>query len=158
MFKQILFILVAGDDFIMDENKFKDKLKKLKEKVMLIVTQNHMCSIMNNTKWRELQNAIDDLPFPPPYELKYITDKVEPIPFNKDVTYWGDWTDEPLTPFFRIEWVKVRPRYLKYKGRLIKHELIDETEEFVSILQKYSIPYDEEDGTYIIYGYNISKI
>lgn len=142
-----------GGDFNMDENKYQDCLKKLKEKVMLIVSKQCMYSIMNDTKWRELQNAINYLPFPPPYILKYITDETEPMPFNEDVTYWGDWTDEPLTPFFCIEWVKVRPRYLKYRGRLIKHELVDETEQFLSILQKYSIPYDEENGMYIIYGY-----
>ncbi len=140
----------------MNEKELTDRLTKFKKKIMLIISEKNMYSIMNNTKWRELQNAIKGLPFPPPYQMRCITDEIEPICFNEDVSYWGDWTDEAMFPFFNIEWIKVRPRYLKYRGNLINDELIDETEEFVAILKKYSIPYDEENGAYIIYGYKKS--
>lgn len=39
------------------------------------------------------------------------------------------------------------------QGRLIADEIIDETEEFISILKKYNIPYEEDNGCFIIYGY-----
>lgn len=133
--------------------EFEKYLIKFKEKVMRIASEKRLYSVMNNTKWKELQNAIRELPFPPPYEMKYITDKDDPPEFDKDVSYLGDWTDEPLIPFFRIEWIKVRPRYIKYRGSLINGELVDETDEFISILRKYSIPYEEKQGTFIIYGY-----
>jgi hypothetical protein len=43
------------------------------------------------SKWSELQNAIIELPFPPPYQLRYITDETDPIPFNGEVKYLGDY-------------------------------------------------------------------
>ena len=135
------------------DSDFEKSLEKLKSKVNIIISQKQMYSVMNDTKWRELQQAINELLFPPPYELKYVTDEEDPLEFNEDVTYIGDWSDEPLTPFFRIEWIKVRPRYRKYRGRLIQEELVDETEEFIYLLKKYYIPYEEKQGTFIIYGY-----
>lgn len=55
--------------------------------------------------------------------------------------------------WFVIEWIKVRPRYLKYRGRLIEPECIDVAEKFEGILKKYNIPYEEDNGVYCIYGY-----
>lgn len=137
----------------MNEKDYEERLKKFKQKVLKIISEKNMYSIMNNTKWSELQNAIKGLPFPPPYLLRYVTDESDSITFNGEVKYLGDWSDEPLFPFFRIEWIKVKPRYMRYKGRLVKDELVDETEQFVSILKQYSIPYEEERGDYIIFGY-----
>lgn len=52
-----------------------------------------------------------------------------------------------------IEWMKIRPRYLKHRGKLIPPELVDASTEFEGILDKYHIPYEEQNGTYCIYGY-----
>lgn len=54
---------------------------------------------------------------------------------------------------FNIEWVKVRPRYIKNRGLLVDGEIVDETERFIDILEKYCIPYEEENGAVIIYRY-----
>lgn len=124
-----------------------------KEKIMEIVYKKNLSSIMNNTKWQELQSEVEKLPFPPPYIIKYITDEENTENFTNDVKYLGDWSDEPLKPFFRIEWIKVKPRYLKYQGRLVKDIVIDCSSEFLEILKKKSIPYEEKNGNYIIFGY-----
>jgi len=65
----------------------------------------------------------------------------------------GDWSDEALTPFYEIEWIRIRPAYRQHRGKLIDDETIDETKDFLSILNTYSIPYETSNGTYIIYGY-----
>lgn len=39
------------------------------------------------------------------------------------------------------------------EGRLIESKVIDETDEFLEILKKFNIPIEEQNGTYIIYGY-----
>jgi len=44
-------------------------MKDPKDEVMRIVSKKQMCAVMNNTKWRELQNAAKALPFPPPFQL-----------------------------------------------------------------------------------------
>lgn len=117
-----------------------------KERVLRAVSEKNMYSIMNNTKWNELRNAVKELPFPPPYILKSVLeDEKDDHNFNNDVWYIGDWSDEAFlwARLYEVEWIKVRPRYVKSRGRLISDEIIDETQQFVEILRRYSIPYDE---------------
>jgi len=129
-----------------------------KEKVAEIVSRKGLYSCMSNTKWKELQNAIKELPFPPPYILKDVCEEEANVPnFDTDVNYWGDWGDEALYNwgyYFAIEWIKVRPRYTKHQGRLMPEIIADDiTEEFLAILKKYSIPYEVDGDVFTIYGY-----
>lgn len=130
-------------------------MKSMKEKILKVISEKQMHSVMNNTKWMELQRAVKTLPFPPPYQMKYVDmETLYPETFTKNIWYWGDWSNEALIPFYAIEWVRVQPIiYKKHTGMLTTDEIIDETKEFVLVLNKYSIPYEEENGTYIIYGY-----
>lgn len=131
-----------------------------KDKVFHIIRKRNLCSYMNNTKWTELISAVkNEMPFPPAFSIKYLTQ--ETVTQNddigtEDVYYWGDWDGEnfPTQEFyFNIEWIKVRPRYLKHIGKLTASELVDGSKIFEEILYKYNIPYDEKDGLYCIYGY-----
>lgn len=139
----------------------KDKLKDLKEKVRKIVQQRNLCSCMNATKWKELRNAMmDEMPFPPPFIIKYLdTECIEEADFQNDVWHWGDWyyayavEGSSFDASFAVEWIKVRPRYLKSRGALIEPEIISAEDIFVVLLKKYGIPYEENDGVYCIYGY-----
>lgn len=131
----------------------------LKEKVKKIVLQRNLCSYMNSTKWNELRNAmLNEMPFPPPFSIKYLdTEYKEEL--QHDVYYLGDWyyglsiDGHYFDASFAIEWIKIRPRYLKQRGMLIEPEIIDAEDVFVEILKKYSIPYEECSGVYYIYGY-----
>lgn len=134
----------------------------LKERVRKIIQQRNLCSYMNDTKWNELRTAMmNDMPFPPPYILKFLfeDEAVGEKYFHEDVNYLGDWyygfalEGHYFNGAFAVEWIKVRPRYLKHRGRLIEPEVIDATDKFVEILKQYSIPYEESDGVYCIYGY-----
>lgn len=120
--------------------------------------------MMNNTKWKELKKGISELPFLPPFVIKSV-DEEETFyhQFKEDVYYTGDWGmyldnylggDIYATPFYAVEWIKIRPRLLKHQGRLIESKVIDETDEFLAILKKYNIPFEEQNGAYIIYGYH----
>jgi len=130
--------------------------KSRRKQILEAVSEKNMFSIMNNTKWNELRNAVKDLPFPPPYILKgVLEDELDDYKFDQDVWYLGDWSDEAFLwgKLYEVEWIKVRPRYIKYKGQLVPDELIDETQQFVEILERYNIPYETVNGMYVIYGY-----
>ncbi|MEM5594032.1 DUF6678 family protein [Niallia circulans] len=44
-----------------------------KQKVVTVVNKKQLASVMNNTKWEQLQKCvIDTLPFTPPYQVKYV--------------------------------------------------------------------------------------
>ncbi|TCJ03062.1 DUF6678 family protein [Cytobacillus praedii] len=128
--------------------------KQNKMRVFEAIAERNLVSIMNDTKWRELQDAvINTLLFPPPYQGKYLLeDRLYPEEFETDVWYWGDWK-EGIVPFYRVEWIRVRPRYLKHRGSLISPEIIDITDDFVNILKELSIPYRLDNDTYYIYSY-----
>jgi hypothetical protein len=135
-----------------------DFVEKWKANVTEILARKQLSPTMNDTKWLELQKAVVSLPFPPPYICKQVTDEgSERIGELEDAPrYVGDWSnfwEEGLPLFFDIEWLKVRPRHGIYCGRLVADEILDETEKFVAILNKYSIPYESENGTITIYGY-----
>ena len=73
-----------------------------------------------------------------------------------NVNYFGNWEgdDFPTPDFYaNIEWIKVRPCYLKYRGKLIEPVIIDGTNKFEEILSRYSIPFESINGLYCIYGY-----
>lgn len=126
----------------------------LRRKVQKVVAQKQLCSIMNNTKWEKLQRAVlNTLPFAPPFQAKYVLDdSLYPQTFENDECYLGDWI-EGLSPFYLVEWIRVRPRYLKPKGILVPPERIDITKEFLEILRNLRIPYKKENNTFYIYGY-----
>ncbi len=130
-----------------------------KQKVREAVAQKGLTSMMNDTKWLELQKAIETLPFPPPYIEKLVLDGqglYKKFSLSDAPTYLGDWGhfyEEGMSLFFAIEWINVCPRHARHKGQLIPPEILDETVQFEQILKHYHIPYEEENGTFTIYGY-----
>lgn len=146
------------EDYKRSLENHKGVISALRKEVELIVSERHLNPVMNDTKWLELQNAIGLLLFPPPYIVKCITDNDDaPIGFLEEVPeYYGDWSgfdEEGLPPFFNIEWMKISPRYGKHQGRLVSKEIIDVTTGLLEIFRKYSIPFEEENKNFIIYGY-----
>ncbi len=139
------------------------ELQKLKKKVYRIVEEKGLYSVMNNTKWRELKAGVSELPFEPPFVIKDVdVEESDYHKFDKDSYYpgaWGLYLDNYLggdmyaTPFFEVEWIKVRPRMLERQGELMDDKVIDETEEFLEVLRRYNIPFEEKDGVFTIYGY-----
>lgn len=132
-----------------------------RNRVRQIIIERNMVQVLDEISWKKLQEAVSGLPFPPPYVLKDICEeKQEYHKFENDVYYWGDWSDEALLNgnFFAIEWIKVRPRYKQKQGRLVNDKIVDETRKFKEILEKYKIPFNEEDNMFIIYGYQSKQV
>ncbi|WP_440119649.1 DUF6678 family protein [Paenibacillus sp. QZ-Y1] len=125
-----------------------------KQKVIEEIQHRQLSSIMNNTKWTKLQDAIyDELPFAPPFQIKMVLEQAPyPDSFEQDVTYIGDWLSLS-TAFYNVEWVRVKPRTLKSVGRYVQPEVMDIEAEWVALLQKLRIPYMKKDHNYWIYGY-----
>ncbi|MGY3791266.1 DUF6678 family protein [Aquimarina sp. 433] len=132
---------------------------KLKEQVATIVTRKNLSSVMNDTKWLELQEGIATLPFPPAYNEKLIQwDKAQFTfhDFPSPPKYQGDWSsfwEEGLPLFFTIEWLEIRGTHQIPQGRLVSPKILDETEEIHQLLHKLNIPFEQEKDVFTIYGY-----
>ena len=96
-------------------------MPKPKQQIDSEVAKRGLVSVMNDTKWRELQDAVrTELPFAPPYQLKVVLNpQAYPEQFEADVDYLGDWSNECLFPYYEIEWIRIRPRFLRRRGRLV---------------------------------------
>lgn len=118
------------------------------------VQERGLTSCMNDTKWSELQAAVyRELPFPPPYQRKdVLATAPQPETFGDDVYYLGDWK-EGLWPFYSIEWIRIAPRYLVTRARLLPPETRDCTQELKAVLQSDNIPYVEQDRCIWVVGY-----
>ena len=109
---------------------------------------------MNNTRWQKLVDAIDELPFPPPYSRKDVLND-DYAPFDKDVWYIGDYIGGVL-PYYSIEWLEIKPRRLVHQGRLLPDKMESIESEFVMMLGVLNIPYKQKNGSYFIY--NVIKL
>ena len=128
-----------------------------KRRAFRIVQQRQLCSCMNDTKRRELCHAMRfDMPFPPPFTMKTLFEECQSEPMQDDY-YLGD-LEEPFgfgTDQFdgiAIEWIRIHPRLLVHRGRLISPQLLDASEQLEYLLHKHSIPFAKQDMDYLIYG------
>jgi hypothetical protein len=128
--------------------------EKHKAAVRAEVERRGLTSVMNDTKWRELRQAVRaELPFRPPYQRKDVLEGAPaPATFDADVDYHGDWV-EGLEPLRSVEWIRVRPRYLKPRGLLVAPETVDCADAFRAILRRCNIPFVERDDSFWVYGY-----
>lgn len=130
-----------------------------KQKVLKIVSKRGLGSYMNTTKWLRLQKEVEKLPFPPNYYAKLITDETfdfKNIIELQNSSCLGDWSPyymEGMPLFFSIEYLIVIPKHAKFQGRLVTNKIIDITPEFKLILEQNNIPFEMENGNFIIYGY-----
>ncbi|WCT54725.1 hypothetical protein PQ456_16165 [Paenibacillus kyungheensis] len=125
-----------------------------KQKVIAEVEQRSLTSVMNNTKWNSLTEAIYcELAFAPAFQSKYILE-VEPYPlaFEQDVFYLGDW-ESLSTAWYNVEWIRVKPRLLEHTGKYTAPNTLTIEAEWVNLLQRLRIPYVKKEQDYWIYGY-----
>lgn len=126
--------------------------EKHHSKVRQEVERRELVSLMNNTRWRQFQKAMEEeLPFPPLYIRKDILNEAHRN-LTEDGYGVGDYR-EGLLPFYSIEWIEVRPRILQHEGQLVKPHIESIENEFVAVLHRYRMAYKIENGTYFIYGY-----
>ena len=149
-----LFKTMQGMIDDIESGKYARK-KTLSEKIRLFVQQKGLVSYMNNTKWRELFNAIGEKVPDIEYQYKSVFDE------NAPDEYWAYYGDEDL-PYMNlasIEWLKIKHVTTDYThiGRLVPPTIQthDRKDEILHILQQYTIPYeyDEEEQVFIVYGY-----
>ncbi len=136
-----------------------------KEKIRQYLAINGLASRMNLTKWKELLEIINQLPFPPAFVCKYmLTDEDKNYLESLDkltVNYLGDWSlnSEPtglpnLDFFYQIEYIKIKPKLAKYRGKYIEDEVTDISDTLLKKLYDKNIPFEIDNfDNIVICGY-----
>lgn len=149
--------VVVSMQHLIDEiesGKYKNK-QTGKEKIKAIVEQRWLGSFMNNTKWKELVNAISNEVEEIPIQYKTLLEDEEPNVF------WTLNGDEHVLymDMAAIEWFKIGSeiRKVEHRGRLIDDVLsvTDRKQVVENILSRFNIPYqyDDTDKCFTVFGY-----
>ena len=140
------------------ENGDFDHKKTISGQIADIIQKRQLTSCMNHTKWKGFVHAMDEeMSMKMPYDYKTLFEERR----EDDVLFGTAYDIESFNGYYfqSVEWVKVKPRFCecRHRGRLLEDEKIyyDLEKEFLSLMDKYSIPYeyDEKNEIYIIYGY-----
>ena len=125
-------------------------------KLRRVIAERGLTSHMNDTKWRELCQAVNtELAFAPPYQVKLLLSET-PYPEEYDAApaYYGDWAQTPEASMgIFIEWLKVTPRVSLPVKQCAESSVEDCSEPFRVILKRLNIPFRQRDGIFIIYGH-----
>ena len=142
------------DKVVVESGKYKNK-QTGKEKIKAIVEQRWLGSFMNNTKWKELVNAISNEVEEIPIQYKTLLEDEEPNVF------WTLNGDEHVLymDMAAIEWFKIGSeiRKVEHRGRLIDDvvSVTDKKQVVENILSRFNIPYqyDDTDKCFTVFGY-----
>ncbi|MBU2978735.1 DUF6678 family protein [Alteromonas sp. C1M14] len=116
-------------------------------KTLDYINKHQLTSVMNNTKWNNVEIALNEREdFVPHVRYKLIYE-------DKPNGFTSVWWDELLVIAQNIEWLEVQPFTLERRGALVDDKKTDYTDFVSSQLKKYAIPYSIEDGMYRIWGY-----
>lgn len=135
-----------------------------RQKYLKYISENGLTSYMNNTKWNELINALNnEISFSPPYEVQFLFDSQDystgfyKAIEEKSLQYAECYDNETFNnqEYFLIEWLKIHPKYYERIGGQLYYKIVEHSceSELIEILKKYNIPYEYKNEVYTIYGY-----
>ncbi|MDA5559217.1 hypothetical protein PJK55_00610 [Exiguobacterium sp. MMG028] len=121
------------------------------------IERHQLTSVMNETKWQRLNRAVSEvLTHAPPYQVKYLGEHTL-FPSDSLPEYeilWGEWDEIWLESRLRsIEWIRLRPSVLLYKGVILDPDVCDMSTELITILEREKIPFIFDNETIQIFGY-----
>lgn len=128
-----------------------------RQKELQAIEERQLTSVMNETRWKRLNRALSEaLCYAPPYQIKYLgEDTLFPSEsLSEYELLWGEWEDIWMESSLQsIEWIRLRPKVLIYKGAIVDPDVCDMTDELKSTLKKERIPFVQGKETIQIFGY-----
>jgi hypothetical protein len=115
-----------------------------------LVEREQLASVMNDTKWTELADAMQTFQPPPAWRCKDIS-ATAPGPWDTEWCYH-------IQPFHTIEWLEIEfvhatPKTGKVSARLTPAERTEAEARLRATLSALGVPYSIEEGLVRVWGY-----
>ena len=119
----------------------------MNKKLIKVIAERQLVSVMNQTKWRELcQEFSKNNTLDPSVRYKLIySDEI----FGFSPVWWN----ELLREASAIEWLDFNPIELEPRGRLVSPKETDISNEILTILKRHNVPYSMEQSYIRVWGY-----
>ncbi|TCI22300.1 DUF6678 family protein [Exiguobacterium sp. SL-9] len=126
-----------------------------RQKVLRVIEERQLTSVMNKTKWEELRRAVaPECLSEAPYQIKYVLEDTPDSEYlSKTADLSSDWDDGFPDPTASIEWMRILPIVKEARGSIMEPEIHDVTDEFHHILRRLKIPFVMEGEIICIFGY-----
>jgi hypothetical protein len=122
--------------------------KKDTDRLQRYIHREGLCSVVNRTKWAEVETALLTIPgFRPEFRVKCVR---EPEPTGD---YWDMSFPFHIPSRVTIEWLDIDPFRRIHRGALIDDEITDFTNEVIAALRSCHVPFSRERGVIRIWGY-----
>ena len=123
------------------------------EKLTKYIYKNGYSALLNNTKWKEIVTVLENIEkYNPRVYIKYIYE-TEIGNKNKISHHSVWWSEVECEGFEYIEYLEINPIKEIYIGRLVESRKEDFSKIIQNGLDKYTIPYENDNGIFKIYGY-----
>ncbi|GGO71536.1 DUF6678 family protein [Bowmanella pacifica] len=119
----------------------------MNEKLLKIINERQLVSVMNKTKWREVCEDFEELDSP------HICIRYKLITSDDIFGFSPVWWDQLLEDASAIEWLDFEPVVSEHRGRLVSNKKTDRSAEILSILRRHSIRYSNQESYFRVWGY-----
>ncbi|WP_337165230.1 DUF6678 family protein [Vibrio fluvialis] len=119
----------------------------MNKKLLKIIDDRQLVSVMNKTKWRELCCEFEEI-----HELG-VNVRYKMITSDQLYGFSPVWWDELFRETVAIEWIDFDPKKKEHRGQLISDKEKDISNVILDIFKKHSIPYSLENDCYRVWGY-----
>ena len=122
--------------------------KKYTARLRRYIQREGLSSVMNDTKWAEVEQALLAIPgFVPRFRVKCVLDP-EPAAEQWDMSF-----PFHLPPRAAIEWLDLDPMLRIRRGALVSDKVTDFTGEVITALRLCNVPFSQEYGAIRVWGY-----
>jgi len=125
-----------------------EEQRKDRERLARYIVREGLVSILNDTKWNRLRNAVLELEgIWPQYRIKDVRSELV------ESSWDGEWYHHFHQVMFKsIEWMEIDPIIKQHVSSLMVNRT-DRTEEVASLLRSSHIPYTFDGKFFKIWGY-----
>ena len=121
--------------------------KKDAERLARCINRERLVSVMNDTKWQRLFNALRPIESWLDFRRKSVRES------EASSEMWCRGLDHMMLGWSSIEWIDIRAMETIWPGFLIQPKIVDKTAKLIEVVKGVGVPYSRHESHIRIWGY-----